>query len=85
MFKRIGIERKILILIIFLLVVTSAAVILVNRYFYQRDMRYQNEAIQLPLLSDNILAAMDKEIFEPTRAIQLLVDNPFFRNWIKAG
>ncbi len=85
MFRRIGIERKILVLIIFLLIVTSAAVILVNRYFYQRDMRYQNEAIQLPLLSDNILAAMDKEIFEPTRAIQLLVDNPFFRDWIKAG
>ena len=85
MLQRIGIAKRIVFLVVILLFVTSAAVILANRILFQRDMRSQLEAVQLPLISDKILAAVDEAILEPPRAVALLVKNPFFLAWIKDG
>ena len=78
MFRRISIERKIVILIIALLLVTSAAVIAMNREFYQRGMRAQLVDYQLPLVSENAVAAVVSKILVPARALALLSRNPFF-------
>ena len=85
MLQRIGIAKRIVFLVIILLFFTSAAVIAANRILFQRDMRSQLETVQLPLISDKIMAAVDKAILEPPRAVALLVTNPFFLDWIRAG
>ncbi|MDR3077334.1 MAG: methyl-accepting chemotaxis protein [Planctomycetota bacterium] len=85
MFRRISIERKIVILIIALLLVTSAAVIAMNREFYQRGMRAQLVDYQLPLVSENAVAAVVSKILVPARALELLSRNPFFIAWLRAG
>lgn len=83
--RRMGIVKKIVLLIIVLLVITATAIILLNRYFYQRDMRQQLQRVQLPLISDKVLAEVDATIQEPARGVMLLVNNPFFLEWIRAG
>ncbi len=83
--RRMGIVKKIVLLIIVLLLITATAIILLNRYFYQRDMRQQLQGVQLPLISDKVLAEVDTTIQEPARGVMLLVNNPFFREWISAG
>lgn len=85
MFGRFGIVGKIVVLIIFLLFTTSMAIIVVNRWFYQRDMRAQIENVQLPLLSDSIMPFVDTTIMEPARALELLAKNPFLHNWLRDG
>ncbi len=83
--KRFGIASKIVILIILLLIGTSAAVIMVNRYYYRRDMRDQLAQSQLPVLSELVLAKVDKAIMEPARGVMLAVQDPFFLEWIRNG
>ena len=83
--KRMGITRKIVLLIVVLLLATAAAIILLNRLYYQRDMRRQLEEVQLPLISDKVLAEIDRSILEPARGAELLVNNPFFLDWLKRG
>ena len=85
MFSRAGILQKIVMLVVVLLVLTSVAIIVVNRYLYQRDMRAQMENIQLPLMSDKILAAVDKTILEPVRGVAMQVKNPFLIGWVEQG
>ena len=83
--RRMGIAKKIVLLIIVLLVVTSAAIIILNGIFYQRDMREQLADVQLPLISDKVLAEVDMTIMEPARGVMLLVNNPFFLDWLRRG
>jgi len=99
MFKNFGIVGKIVFLIIFLLFITSMAIILVNRWFYQRDMqtmrlqmetvgqamRAQIETVQLPLMSNSIMPYVDSTIMEPARALTLLAKNPFLLDWMRRG
>ena len=99
MFKRFGIVGKIVFLVIFLLFITSMAIIVVNRWFYQRDMRAmraqmetvqgamrtQIETVQLPLMSNSIMPYVDATIMEPARALTLLSKNPFLLDWMKRG
>jgi len=96
MLKHFGIVGKIVVLIVLLLLMTSLAVILVNRWFYQRDMRRQMETaqqdmrrqieeVQLPLMSNSIMPYVDSTIMEPARGISLMAQNPFFLNWLREG
>ncbi len=85
MFKRIGVERKIVCLIVILLLITSAAIILLNRTFYQRGMRAQLIDYQLPLVSDSAISSVVSKILVPARALELLSRNPFFLDWLRAG
>ncbi len=85
MFRRIGVERKIVILIVVLLVLTASAIILVNRAFYQSGMREQLVEYQLPLVSDNALSAVTTKILTVSDALELLAINPFFVDWLRAG
>lgn len=83
--RRMGIAKKIVFLIVVLLLVTSAAIIALNRGFYQRDMRKQLQEVQLPLISDKVLSEADRTIMKPGRGVMLLVNNPFFHDWLRAG
>jgi len=96
MLKHLGIVGKIVVLIILLLLMTSLAVIVVNRWFYQRDMRRQMETaqadqrrqieeVQLPLMSNSIMPLVDRTIMEPARGLSLIAHNPFFLAWLEAG
>ncbi len=85
MFKRIGVEKKIVLLVIALLIVTSAAIILLNRWYYQRDMRAQLVNYQLPLVSDTALSAVDKKIMVVSQALELLSVNPYLLQWLRDG
>ncbi len=83
--RRVSITKKIVLLIIVILAVTSAAIIAINGLFFRRDMKKQLTSVQLPLVSDKILAEVDRAVNEPTRGVMLLVNNPFFLDWIRAG
>ena len=83
--RRMGIAKKIVLLIVILLLVTSAAIIVLNSIFYRRDMRQQLAQVQLPLITDKVLAEVDTAIMEPARGVMLLVDNPFFLEWLRSG
>ncbi len=83
--RRVSITKKIVFLIIIILAVTSAAIIAINGLFFRRDMKKQLTSIQLPLVSDKILAEVDRAVNEPTRGVMLLVNNPFFLDWIRSG
>ena len=83
--RRMGIAKKIVLLIVSLLIVTSVAIIFINRSSYRRDMRHQLQEVELPLISDNVLTEVDKTIMEPARGVMLLVNNPFFHEWLRAG
>lgn len=63
MLRRIGAERKIVILIIALLAVTASAIIVLNRSLFRDGMRSQLTEYQLPLVSDSALAGELEEKF----------------------
>ena len=83
--KRIGIERKIVLLVIVLLAVTSASIIFLNRFYYQRDMRAQVVNYQLPLVSDTALSAVVSKILVVSQALEMQSKNPFLLRWIREG
>lgn len=85
MFKRIGVERKIVILIVVLLLVTAAVIIAINRSSFQKGMRSQLVDYQLPLVSDNALAAVITKIKTVSDALDLSAKNPFFVQWLRDG
>lgn len=83
--RQMAISKKIVLLIVLLLLATSSAIILLNRTFYRRDMRQQLQEVQLPLISDKVLSEIDRTIMEPSRGVMLLVNNPFFHQWLREG
>ncbi len=83
--KRIGVERKIVLLIVALLVMTAAAIILVNRMFYKESTRTQLTDYQLPLVSDSALSAITSKILTVQKALELMAANPYFLDWVKEG
>lgn len=78
-------SKKINLLILALLLSVATAIILVNTYFYRRDMRDQLLNVQLPLMSDGILHEIDNQIMEASRGLELVVRNPYFQDWIRKG
>ena len=85
MFRRIGVGRKIVILIVSLLIVTAGAVLLINRSLFRQSMRKQLNEYQLPLVSDNALAAISSRILRVREALSLLAVNPYFVDWLREG
>ncbi|MCC8167301.1 MAG: methyl-accepting chemotaxis protein [Planctomycetes bacterium] len=85
MFSRLGVGRKIVLLLVVLLTVTAGAVILVNRTLFSRGMRSQLTNYQLPLVSDSALAAVTDKIFTVSDALRLMAVSPYFLDWLEAG
>lgn len=85
MAKRIGVERKIVILIISLLALTAATVIALSRSLFQESMRKQLTEYQLPLVSDSALAAVEAKIMTVSKALELVSKNPYYIQWLSEG
>lgn len=85
MFRRIGVGRKIVILIVALLIITAGAVLLINRSLFQESMRNQLTEYQLPLVSENTLSTVSTRILRVRDALSLLAVNPYFVDWLRAG
>lgn len=83
--KRIGVERKIVILIISLLALTSTTVILLSRSVFRESMRKQLTEYQLPLVSDSALAAVEAKILTVSKALELVSKNPYYIQWLSEG
>lgn len=83
--KKLSISQKINLLIFGLLLFISACIIIMNSYFYTRDMREQLLSKQLPQTSDNILAKIDRKIMETSRGLKLAVLNPILQDWVRNG
>ncbi len=77
--------RKINLLLISLLLLVAAAIILLNTHFYREDMRNRLLNGQLPLMSDGILAKIDRTIMEPARGLALAAGNPLLQDWVRNG
>ena len=81
----LSMSKKINLLILALLLVVASSIIAVNTWFYRRDMRSQVLDVQLPLMSNDILANLDRAVMETSRGLGLAVTNPFLQDWIRRG
>ncbi len=82
---RIGVGRKIVILIVALLIITAGAVLLINRSMFAQSMRTQMTEYQLPLVSDVALSSVSTRILRVSDALKLAAANPYFIDWMRAG
>ncbi|MCD8141089.1 MAG: cache domain-containing protein [Planctomycetaceae bacterium] len=82
---RIGVGRKIVILIIALLIITAGAVLFINRSMFAQSMRTQLTEYQLPLVSDVALSSVSTRILRVSDALKLAAANPYFIDWMRAS
>ena len=81
----LSMSKKINLLILALLLVVASSIILLNTYFYRRDIRAQVVEVQLPLMSNDILNNLDVTIMEPSRGLAMAVLSPSLQDWIRQG
>ncbi len=83
--RMLSIGKRLNLLIISLLLAVAAAAILLTTAFFLDGMRTQLEERQLPFISQDILAKIDRKIMEPARGLSLAVESPLLLDWIRQG
>lgn len=80
-----SIGKKLNLVIVCLLLLVAATTILLNAFFFQRGMQTQLVDRQLPFISRELMARIDRKIMEPSRGLALLANSPVLQDWIRLG
>lgn len=81
----LSIGKKLNLVIVCLLLLVAATTILLNAFFFQRGMQTQLVDRQLPFISRELMAQIDRKIMEPSRGLALLANSPVLQDWIRLG